>query len=311
MKRTLTVLGLCAALPLCAQQLQVNAPATAAVYEDDQTLGIAPGVTLGAGDTAVFSATLTMTLPSEAIDRNEVLEDKAAVTADSDGAVLVYANGAWQEAGLTVAEGDTLAVEVVASSRTEGQVDYRFTLRKGEETRTVTVGAQGEAAFSILQLEGEGQATALAVANVSQGILPAGDEGAQDAALVAKYVTWLNDSAKGGAMPEGASETELSDAFAMNVGGAPSLAITDIDVAARTITVVGAYAADAGEVPVDLGAINGTLYLTYAATLDGPATHAKVEASAVDGGAATVALPEGAVFMKARVALTPPTDDTL
>ena len=154
-------------------------------------------------------------------------------------------------------------------------------------------------------------------------ILPAPDGGTQDAGLVSDYVTWLNDADKGGAMPEGSSNDELSDAFAMNVGGTPSLAITAITPPAEgqagSITVAGSYvpasadgtATQAEAQPAPLNAINGTLYITYASELGGKATMQEVEITAGDGETKTIELPEGAIFVKARVALTQPTDTTL
>ena len=146
---------------------------------------------------------------------------------------------------------------------------------------------------------------------------------AADAGLVSDYVTWLNDADKGGAMPEGSSNDELSDAFAMNVGGTPSLAITAITPPAEgqagSITVAGSYvpasadgtAVQAEAKPAPLNVINGTLYITYASELGGKATTQEVEITAGDGETETIELPAGAIFVKARVALTKPTDTTL
>ncbi|HIV09233.1 MAG TPA: hypothetical protein IAC79_03875 [Candidatus Spyradenecus faecavium] len=124
-------------------------------------------------------------------------------------------------------------------------------------------------------------------------------------------------------MPEGSSNDALSDAFAMNVGGTPSLAITAITPPAEgqagSITVAGSYvpastdgtATQAEAQPAPLSAINGTLYITYASELGGEAKTQAVEITAEDGETKTVTLPEGAIFVKARVALTKPTDTTL
>lgn len=314
MKKLPLFAALCLALPLCAAELAVNAPATDETLTNDQTLSFDRGVTVAAGDTVIVSATLTMTLPSDAVDQSAAVEgDKLVVTADADGSVLVYAGGTWYTAqGLTVTEGDTLDVQVTVKGGQDA-VGYVVTLTKGTTTSTVGASASDTpTTFSALALSGEGSATGLAVAAVPQGILPAPPEGGtQDAELVTEYVTWLNAADKGGAMPDGASDGDLSDAFAMNVGGTPSLAITDIDVSARTITVAGSYAKGEGEEAVDMGAINGTIYLTYASELGGQAKTAKAEVSVQHDKTAVVNLPDGAVFVKARVALTEPTDDTL
>lgn len=314
MKKLPLFAALCLALPLCAAELAVNAPATDETLTNDQTLSFDRGVTVAAGDTVIVSATLTMTLPSDAVDQSAAVEgDKLVVTADDDGSVLVYAGGTWYTAqGLTVTEGDTLGVQVTVKGGQDA-VGYVVTLTKGTTTSTVEASASDTpTTFSALALSGEGSATGLAVAAVPQGILPAPPEGGtQDAELVTEYVTWLNAADKGGAMPEGASDGDLSDAFAMNVGGTPSLAITDIDVSARTITVSGSYAKGEGEEAVDMGAINGTIYLTYASELGGQAKTAKAEVSVQHDKTAVVNLPDGAVFVKARVALTPPADTTL
>ncbi len=314
MKRLPLFAALCLALPLCAADLVVNAPATDETLTNDQTLSFDKGVKVAAGDTVIVSATLTMTLPSDAVDQSAAVEgDKLVVTADADGSVLVYAGGTWYTAqGLTVTEGDTLDVQVTVKGGQDA-VGYVVTLTKGTTTSTVEASASDTpTTFSALALSGEGSATGLAVAAVPQGILPAPPEGGtQDAELVTEYVTWLNAADKGGAMPEGASDGDLSDAFAMNVGGTPSLAITDIDVSARTITVSGSYAKGEGEEAVDMGAINGTIYLTYASELGGQAKTAKAEVSVQHNKTAVVNLPDGAVFVKARVALTPPADTTL
>ena len=314
MKRLPLFAALCLALPLCAAELAVNAPATDETLTNDQTLSFDKGVKVAAGDTVIVSATLTMTLPSDAVDQSAAVEgDKLVVTADADGSVLVYAGGTWYTAqGLTVTEGDTLDVQVTVKGGQDA-VGYVVTLTKGTTTSTVEASASDTpTTFSALALSGEGSATGLAVAAVPQGILPAPPEGGtQDAELVTEYVTWLNAADKGGAMPEGASDGDLSDAFAMNVGGTPSLAITDIDVSARTITVSGSYAKGEGEEAVDMGAINGTIYLTYASELGGQAKTAKAEVSVQHDKTAVVNLPDGAVFVKARVALTPPADTTL
>ena len=323
MKKLPLFAALCLALPLCAAELAVNAPATTDTLKDDNTLELDKDVVVEAGGTVLFSAKLTMTLPSDSIEQSEQAGDKLVVTADADGSVRVYAGGKWYQAqGLTVKENDTLEVSVEAKGG-QNAVKYVVTLKKGDVSSTVeTDEVSGLPAFNTVELAGEGEATGLAVAAVSTGILPPPKDGAQDAELVGKFVDWQNDSDKGGAMKD-ATETEISDAFAMNVGGKPSLTITDITPPAEgqagSITVAGSYvpvsadgtALQAEAEPAPLNAINGTLYITYASELGGTATTVEEKISAGDGETKTITLPPGAIFVKARVALTEPDDDTL
>ena len=324
MKRLSLFAALCLALPLCAaEQLAVNAPATTDTLEDDNKLTLDKDVVVEAGGTVLFSAKLTMTLPSDSIEQSEQAGDKLVVTADADGSVRVYAGGKWYQAqGLTVKENDTLEVSVEAKGGQDA-VKYVVTFKKGDVSSTVeTDEVSGLPAFNTVELAGEGEATGLAVAAVSTGILPPPKDGAQDAELVGKFVDWQNDSDKGGAMKD-ATETEISDAFAMNVGGKPSLTITDITPPEGgkpgSITVAGSYvpvsadgtALQAEAEPAPLNAINGTLYITYASELGGTATTVEEKISAGDGETKTITLPPGAIFVKARVALTEPDDDTL
>ena len=323
MKKLPLFAALCLALPLCAAELAVNAPATTDTLKDDNTLELDKDVVVEAGGTVLFSAKLTMTLPSDSIEQSEQAGDKLVVTADADGSVRVYAGGKWYQAqGLTVKENDTLEVSVEAKGG-QNAVKYVVTLKKGDVSSTVeTDEVSGLPTFNTVVLAGEGEATGLAVAAVSTGILPPPKDGSQDAELVGKFVDWQNDSDKGGAMKD-ATETEISDAFAMNVGGKPSLTITDITPPAEgqagSITVAGSYvpvsadgtALQAEAEPAPLNAINGTLYITYASELGGTATTVEEKISAGDGETKTITLPPGAIFVKARVALTEPDDDTL
>lgn len=323
MKKLPLFAALCLALPLCAAELAVNAPATTDTLKDDNTLTLDKSVEVKAGGTVLFSAKLTMTLPSDSIEQSEQAGDKLVVTADADGFVRVYAGGKWYQAqGLTVKENDTLEVSVEAKGGQDA-VKYVVTLKKDDVSSTVeTDKVSGLPAFNTVVLAGEGEATGLAVAAVSTGILPPPKDGSQDAELVGKFVDWQNDSDKGGAM-KNATETEISDAFAMNVGGKPSLTITDITPpegdTPGSITVAGSYvpvsadgtALQAEAEPAPLNAINGTLYITYASELGGTATTVEEKISAGDGETKTITLPPGAIFVKARVALTEPDDDTL
>lgn len=322
MKHLLSALAFCAALPVCAQSydLTVNAPATTTPVENGVDYTLSGPVDVAAGMTVLLDADMTFTLPSEDPEAPSG-EDKISIMPNKAGEILVSDGNAWAKSGVTVADNETKHVKIVTVQK-EGALAFDVTIEGMDTPITVAPTADGTE-FSTLAFEGEGAVTNVAVAAVPTAILPAPDGGTQDAGLVSDYVTWLNDADKGGAMPEGSSETELSDAFAMNVGGTPSLAITAItppvEGQAGSITVAGSYvpasadgtAVQAEAKPAPLNAINGTLYITYASELGGEAKTQAVEISAADGETKTVTLPEGAIFVKARVALTKPTDTTL
>lgn len=329
MKHLLPALALCAALPVCAQEtstststLTVNASPTETAQKDDHTFTFEgpESVEVAGGMAVLLDATMTFTLPSEELEAPSA-EDKISIAVTPSGNIVVSNGTAWEETGVTVEEGGSAKVRIVAAQKESG-LTFDVCVGEMEQPLTVAASVQGTS-FSELAFEGEGSVTGVAVAAVPTGILPPSADGAQDASLVGKYVTWLNDSDKGGAMKD-ATETEISDAFAMNVGGKPSLTITAItppegDDTFGSITVKGSYvpvsangtALQAEAKPAPLDKINGTLYVTYASKLGGKATTEAVEISAGDGETKTVTLPEGAVFVKARVALTKPTDTTL
>ena len=309
MKHLLSAFAFCAALPVCAQSydLVVNEPGKGP-FENKQELSISP-VSVEGGMTVLLDATMTFTLPSED-SATPSAEDKISIMANKDGEILVSNGNAWAKSGVTVKDNESKHVKIATVQETDGKLSFDVTIDGMAEPLRVAATGTGNS-FGTLAFEGEGSVTNVAVAAVPTAILPAPEGGTQDAGLVSDYVTWLNTADKGGAMPEGASEGDLSDAFAMNVGGTPSLAITDIDVSARTITVAGSYAKGEGEEAVDMGAINGTIYLTYASELGGQTKTAKAEVSVQHDKTAVVNLPDGAVFVKARVALTAPADTTL
>lgn len=328
MKHLMTALALCAVLPVCAQEtstststLTVNASPTETAQEDDHTFTFEgpESVEVADGMAVLLDATMTFTLPSEELEAPSA-EDKISIAVTPGGMIVVSNGTKWEETGVTVGENGAKAVKIVAAQKAGA---LTFDVRVGEMEQPLTVAASGDGtSFSELAFEGDGSVTGVAVAAVPTGILPPSADGAQDASLVGKYVTWLNAPDKGGAMKD-ATESEISDAFAMNVGGKPSLTITAITPPegdkSGSITVAGSYVpvsadgtalqAEAESAPLD--AINGTLYVTYASELGGTATTKAVEISAGDGKTKTIELPEGAIFAKARVALTKPTDDTL
>lgn len=323
MKHLVSALALCAALPVCAQatyDLVVNAPAIKDTLEDKQELSISPVVTVKGGMTVLLDATMTFTLPSEKLEAPSE-GDKISIAVKPSGMIVVSNGTAWKDSGVTVKDNESKYVKI-ATVQGENGLSFNVTIEGMDAPMTVAASGTGTS-FGTLAFEGDGAVTDLAVAAVPTAILPAPDGGTQDASLVSKYVTWLNTADKGGAMPENASNDALSDAFAMNVGGTPSLAITAItppaDGQPGSITVAGSYvpvsadgtAVQAEAKPAPLDAINGTLYITYASELGGTATTDAVEITAADGETKTVTLPEGAIFVKARVALTKPTDTTL
>ena len=321
MKHLLSAFAFCAALPVCAQSydLVVNEPGKGP-FENKQELSISP-VSVEGGMTVLLDATMTFTLPSED-SATPSAEDKISIMANKDGEILVSNGNAWAKSGVTVKDNESKHVKIATVQETDGKLSFDVTIDGMAEPLRVAATGTGNS-FGTLAFEGEGSVTNVAVAAVPTAILPAPEGGTQDAGLVSDYVTWLNTADKGGAMPEGSSNDELSDAFAMNVGGTPSLAITAItpptDGQAGSITVAGSYipasadgtATQAEATPAPLSAINGTLYITYASELGGKATTQEVEITAGDGETKTIELPEGAIFVKARVALTPPVDTTL
>lgn len=315
MKHLLSALAFCAALPICAQtaaNLVVNAPATTTAEENSVAYTLSEKVNVATGMTVLLDADMTFTLPSEDPEAPSG-EDKISIMPNKAGEILVSDGNAWAKSGVTVADNGTKHVKIVTVQK-DGALAFDVTIEGMEKPLTVAPTA-GETEFSTLAFEGEGEVNGVAVAAVPTAIIPSasGEGGTQDAGLVSKYVTWLNSADKGGAM-QGASETELSDAFAMNVGGTPKLEVVAIDPNAGehgTITIKGSYTRNETEQAADLGAINGTIYVTYSETLDGTATTAEAAVTIEDGETATINLPEGAVFVKARVALTQPTDTTL
>ena len=324
MKHLVSALALCAALPVCAQatyDLVVNAPAIKDTLEDKQELSISPVVTVEGGMTVLLDAKMTFTRPTEELDAPSA-EDKISIAVTPEGMIVVSDGTTWEDSGVTVADNESKHVKI-ATVQGGDSLSFDVTIDGMAEPLRVAATDTGTS-FGTLAFEGDGSVTGVAVAAVPTGILPPSADGAaQDASLVGKYVTWLNDPDKGGAM-KGATESEISDAFAMNVGGKPSLTITAITPpegdTPGSITVAGSYvpaSADGTAVQAEaqsapLNAINGTLYITYASELGGEATtEAAVEISAEDGETKTIELPKGAIFAKARVALTKPTDTTL
>lgn len=318
MKRNLWILGCLAGLPGVAAELAVNKPLAEAVVStnDTQQVAIAGAPTVAAGATLVVSAVMTFTLPTEmpAVESGV----KLAIAASPEGQLLVATGGdaAWTESGYVVADQGQVAVRAVGKLDESGKLGFTVTFSPvvteagavdGGSVKTVSVGGAAAGALSAFEFSGEGSTRGLTLALVEQSILPPTVAGeAQDPVMVEKYVEWVNDESLGGALAADATDAEKQDAFAMNVGGTPSLAIAAIDPETRKISVVGSYAAADGEQkPVDLAKINGVLTISSQEELGGEAVVQRVDVAAGAGETVTVTFPEKARFVKAAVSVNP------
>lgn len=327
MKRTFAALLLLPALPLLADgTLVLNKPMAEEIVCDNEskTFALAEEATVQAASTVVLTGELTFFLPTEdpAYD-NEAANSKLLISVDSQGEIIVAnaaEGGKWEHTGYLVTDGTTVAVRAVGCL-SEGALCFTVTISpKAAEAgsavdsaaaKTVEVVSPASgSALAGLCFSGVGSASGVTLALVDPGILPpAADGGTQNAALVEKYVAWANDPEKGGALGEGATAEAQQNAFAMNVGGTPSLTITAIDPTERTVTITGSYAAAEGETAVDLKTINGVLTLASRETLSGSETLRQIDVSAAaNGKAVKVPFPEEARFVKAAVSVNPPAD---
>ncbi len=301
-------IGALLALPLYAASLAVNETTTGTLL-DSQELTLPAGTTVAPQATVVISATMKFTLPSETpLYSNYVTdEDKLVIMADTTGALLIAdtssGTGAWKNTGISISESDTVQVKAIGTPTDAGKLTFDVQLTVGATEKTVTILSPAtNTTLSTLAFEGMGEASNVSVALAPTTIVPTGDA-SQDAALVSAYAEWINTA---GATLGDVDDATQQDAFAMNVGGLPKLEITEIDPVEHTITVKGSYTTTTGEVEADLKTINGKLYITYAATLDGTPTTQVVPLSVVQGNLAIIPIPEGAQFIKAHVALTEP-----
>lgn len=270
------------------------------------------------GTTLLLTAQMTFTLPTEspAYDE-EVRASKLAITARTDGTILVAdgKTGDWVSSGYTVTDGGSVMMRAEGKLKA-GKWAFKVTFSPiaaansavdPAAVKTVSVVSPASATtLSGFTFTGEGETSALTLGLVDMAILPPAADKAQDPALVEKYVAWLNDEAKGGALAADAKDAEKQDAFAMNVGGTPSLAIAAIDPETRKISVVGSYAAaDGVQKPVDLAKINGVLTISSQEELGGEAVVQRVDVAAGAGETVTVTFPEKARFVKAAVSVNP------
>lgn len=290
----------------------------------ETSLTISGSPSIQAGTTLLLTAQMTFTLPSEspAYD-DEVRASKLAITADTDGTLLV-ADGTtsdWVRSGYTVADGGSVMMRAEGKFNAESKLAFTVTFSPVAVANSAvdpaavkTVSVVSPASVTELRgftFTGEGETSALTLGLVDTAILPPTAEGStQDSAQVEKYIAWANEAGSAVANDTSLNDTEKQNAFAMNAGGKPSLAITAIDPTAGTITVVGSYTAAAGEEPVDLKTINGVLSIASRESLGGTETIRTVNVTAAaDGSAVVIPFPEGARFVKAAVSVNPPAEN--
>ncbi|MCI6589790.1 MAG: hypothetical protein MSB12_01610 [Lentisphaeraceae bacterium] len=296
--------------------------------EGSETLAInGSPLSIQAGTTLLLTAKMTFTLPTEkpAYDE-EVRASKLAITADTDGTLLVADGftGAWVSSGYTVADGGSVMMRAEGNLNAESKWAFKVTFSPvavansavdPAAVKTVSVVSPASATtLSGFTFTGEGETSALTLGLVDMAILPppAADK-AQDPALVEKYIAWANEAGSAVANDTSLNDTEKQNAFAMNAGGTPSLTIAAIDPTAGTITVKGSYTdpktdpEGTSETPVDLKTINGVLTIASRESLGGTETIQTVNVTAAaDGKKVVIPFPEGARFVKAAVSVNPP-----
>lgn len=322
MKTTLLATAFLAAAAAFAETLTVNQTLEGPLTNDDDTtttVTIAGASAITKGATTVLEATLSFTLPSADPVFSETVtsDDRLVIAAKADGSGLLVSNAeAWETLDVSVSENTPVAVRAEATLAADG-TSVQYLVTAGGTSVTVTRPNDATAPTAIA-LEGVGWASALALKQVSTGVLPPAPDGSvQDAALVDRYVKWENDATKGGALDANATDEERQNAFAMNVGGTPKLEIVAIDTANRTVTVKGSYTVAAAggtqtlaePTTADLTAINGVLTVTAQDTLSGEKMTYTVDVTAGDGQLVQVSFPnETARFVKATVDVYAPAD---
>jgi hypothetical protein len=291
--------------------LVVNAPEAAGPFENDQTLAI-HGASIAKGQLAIFTTTMTFTVPTEDPVYSDVVQagDKLVIAPSKDGTLWVANNGQWTITSVKITEANPkvkLVAQIKQSATANNRLDFDIYLNDATEPITITAPSEG-LSFESLIFEGEGAAEKIAFALAPVTIVPGDEAAAQDATLVSKYVDWLNESTKGGALANDATDGAKMDAFAMNSGANPSLEIVDIDILSnpKTITIKGFYEGASGATTIDWSELNGTLYLTYCETLSGTPEVTEIDFTIDATGCAVVEIPAEAVFMKATVALRKP-----
>ncbi len=298
MKQTLLRFAFLFTLPLFAVTVNTK---VAAPYVNAKTETIV-GATIASDVALVITADLTFTCPTESPTYDTFANDKLAIVPDVDGTLLI-ADG---KTKTLVNSGVSITNEEPVALRAEGTLHgdtLQFKVALNHHVTTVTSPLSGNQ-LTQLCLEGEGETDALLLALVPTAIA----QSTTSLPLVERYVEWLNTT--GNALAN-ASEEEKTDAFVMNTGGTPKLEITAIDPEMHTITVRGSSTLGTTETEANLANINGTLYITYAETLNETPQTQAVDVSTANGGEIVVKFPETTRFIKARVALSEPHDKTI
>ena len=304
MKRLMCVSACLWMLPLLAAELTVTKPLEGSLT-DAQLVPIAGTPSVAEGAVSVLTATVLFTIPSETPAYEDATNEKLALAVDSEGYILI-ANGktkSWTKTSVKTNEKDPIAV--YAEGRlNDGALVFTVTLNGGTAYEVTSPASGGDLDF--VETVGDGEVSTLSLALVDTTIIPGDADAKQDPALVQKYVTWLNDATKGGAMSDDASTEQLADAFAMNVGGMPALDIVAVDPVAGTVTLKGSSTVGATTNTVSLQAINGKIYLSWSESLSGEVTVSEATIVGGDANEITVQLPNAARFVKAAVALEAP-----
>ena len=312
MKKSLMCVSACLwMLPLLAAvELTVNKPLEQSLT-DAQVVTISGKPSVTAGAVSVLTATVLFTIPSETPAYEDAANEKLALAVDSEGYILI-ANGetkSWTKTSVTTNEKDPIAVYAEGRLNDTGALVFTVTLNGGTAYEVTSPVSGGDLNF--VETVGDGEVAALSLALVDTTIIPGDADAKQDPALVQKYVTWLNDATKGGAMSDAASAEQLADAFAMNVGGMPALDIVAVDPVAGTVTLKGSSTVGSTTNTVSLQAINGKIYLSWSESLSGEVTVSEASIVGGDANEITVQLPDAARFVKAAVALEAPTETSL
>ena len=295
---------------LAAVELTVNKPLEGALT-DAQLVSIVGTPTVAEGAVSVLTANVLFTIPSETPAYEDAANEKLALAVDSEGYILI-ANGetkSWTKTSVTTNEKDPIAVYAEGRLNDTGALVFTVTLNGGTAYEVTSPVSGGDLNF--VETVGDGEVSALSLALVDTTIIPGDADAKQDPALVQKYVTWLNDATKGGAMSDAASAEQLADAFAMNVGGMPALDIVAVDPVAGTVTLKGSSTVGSTTNTVSLKAINGKIYLSWSESLSGEVTVSEASIVSGDANEITVQLPDAARFVKAAVALEAPTETSL
>lgn len=292
-----------------ATELTVNKPLEGALT-DAQLVPIAGKTTVAEGAVSVLTANVLFTIPSETPAYEDAANEKLALAVNSEGYILI-ANGekkSWTKTTVKTNEKDPIAV--YAEGRLIGDA-LVFTVKLNNGTAYEVTSPVSGGDLNYVETVGDGEVSALSLALVDTTIIPGDADAKQDPALVQKYVSWLNDETKGGAMSDDASTELLADAFAMNVGGMPALDIVAVDPVAGTVTLKGSSTVGTTTNTVSLQAINGKIYLSWSESLSGEVTVSEASIVGGDANEITVQLPDAARFVKAAVALEAPTETSL